>query len=233
MDSNKKFTLIELLVVIAIIAILAAMLLPALNSARSKAHAIKCTANMKQLGTAYSMYNDDYKEPVPNAVIVLSNGTSKRGWNWYVMAYLYPNLNYNESSGLNTYIQANTTVYSCPAVKPAFTVNPSPPGRCPTYLYNKHNFTRLRHDGNGSGIIYPNRSSTLIFMDGDNQNANTWRWTRTWSDSGYEHGGGPHGGFNNITCWDGHVEAVKVEPLTSGGIYAMVGSRPQYDKYWN
>ena len=63
---SRKFTILELLIVISIIAILAALLLPALNAAREKARQISCTGNMKQLGAAALMYINDSDDCCPS-----------------------------------------------------------------------------------------------------------------------------------------------------------------------
>ena len=87
MQNRKNFTLIELLIVVAIIAILAGMLLPALNSAREKARAIQCTSQQKQLALAHIAYTDDNKSYfAPNCVSSLWPGAKPR---WWQEPYLY------------------------------------------------------------------------------------------------------------------------------------------------
>lgn len=111
-NCQQNFTLIELLVVIAIIAILASMLLPALSRARAKAEQIKCSGNLKQIGTIVNLYVDDYDNWLPHAgnfFTSLSPGAT-RTWRALLLPYLNKELTaYNCEHG----------IFLCPSQKNA------------------------------------------------------------------------------------------------------------------
>jgi len=90
---RRGFTLIELLVVIAIIAILAAMLLPALSSAKERAKRISCASNLKQNAVASLMYANESRDSLPPmAVSINSTDDTHGGWPWDVPGVTVTNM---------------------------------------------------------------------------------------------------------------------------------------------
>jgi prepilin-type N-terminal cleavage/methylation domain-containing protein/prepilin-type processing-associated H-X9-DG protein len=118
--SRRAFTLIELLVVIAIIAILAAMLLPALSKAKARAQTTACLSNMKQWSIAFRMYIDDYRDFVPeegNVGSPIIDPANADAWYNAVTPFIgsITLANLYRQTPPNPPLPGSRTIFSCPS----------------------------------------------------------------------------------------------------------------------
>ena len=213
MKKIMKFTLIELLVVIAIIAILAGMLLPALNQAREKAKAIKCIGNLKQLGAAVSMYIGDYEDWMP---MTNNNGSTVNGakqWSAEISQYIYG------SPVLVTDRKIREGAFECPSFKNP-TSDPDADGGYGWNYYYLGSIPTIAIYNRIKVMDVKQPSSTI--MIGDTTNGVTHAQAVSLVYRPTATGGNMfivsdrHSGSMNIVWVDGHVSAMKQAKLWNG-----------------
>ena len=227
---HKSFTLIELLVVIAIIAILAAMLLPALSKAREKARSISCVNNLKTLGSVGNMYTSDNEDYILGLYIAKPNRIM---WYEYLFWSGYMNLGFKQGKNGSRYPDsADTVINICPSLicpsdpffgiacysgfniamsygMNGFITMPQQPGWNAIDLLANGNRPYLYH------LAKANIPSEITYI-ADNY---VWREKQTNSHD-YSHAAyytdrtrisiktlGAHGDKRNITFLDGHVDS--------------------------
>ena len=230
---KRNFTLIELLVVIAIIAILAAMLLPALNRARDQAKMSSCMNNLKQVGLTISLYADDYAGfviPWDDSL----GGDFTRYWVYKVSRYVDPNL-----KGTSIVGSPRSAVLWCPGAAGYSEVTYN-------YGYNSIYFAPGYHwggpnPGHKLGSI-KKPSGTILFADEALFDNGGYLWANgivqspQWrsaavlgNPTGTQQGVGfRHNDRANFCFIDGHVKSDRL-----GGELYPISSSAEADEYWD
>ena len=220
--NNRKpmgFTLIELLVVIAIIAILAAILLPALNSARERGRSASCINNLKQISNALFSYQDDNEGYCPHANY---SKTIYYSWNTKLMPYLgYSGTVSTWEGNPNPYefpvmlcpSQPEETLNNLMGWKASYCVNGSgTSGKKIALFPNDHSYSGIKISSlRNPSVVSAVLESTFVSGSRIYRRANYSDYEQTKCASAVELNSKGiatrHSGNNNMTFFDGHVES--------------------------
>ncbi len=218
---RRAFTLIELLVVIAIIAVLAALLLPALARAKEYARRIKCASNLRQLAVAVHMYIGDSDERLPavwDGSVGAGNNSGPGGWIYF--------MNFGGPTGFDLfrgsmypYLESGAII-ECPSDRAgsgaSYAINALLSG--PTSTVGLHDGIRMASVNAAS--------TTLMFLEEAAPQSKTGDSTNDgYFDPRNDHASARHSGGSNLAFCDGHVQHWR----TNGIRYPNSAGDPRFE----
>jgi prepilin-type N-terminal cleavage/methylation domain-containing protein/prepilin-type processing-associated H-X9-DG protein len=218
---HSAFTLIELLVVIAIIAILAALLLPALSQAKEWARKTACASNLRQLSVAVRMYGDESEDRLPgvwDASVGNGRDSGADGWMFF-MSFGAPT-RFDPSRGSLYRYAENPNVFQCPSDR-ALSGN----SYAMNALLSRATATVGFHAGISEAELTAPSSTFLFLEEAAPQTVNGDSTNDSYHDPRNDRVTSRHRGTANFLFCDGHVSHLKAIAVR----YPNPGSDPRFE----